>query len=80
MNGLRVPLDEAGQFIASAVTLASSPALVRALGLRAREAMLTQGWDHIVGQVEAILRQAQARAQGTPAIGPALRPAVQPTP
>ena len=63
-NGLRVPLDQSAQFIASAVTLATSPALVRSLGVQARKAMLTQGWDRIVGEVEAILRQAQA--QGAP--------------
>ena len=69
-NGLLVPLDQTAQFIASAVTLATSPALARALGLQAREAMLSQGWDRIVGQVEAILRQAQA--QGVPVNGHAL--------
>jgi glycosyltransferase involved in cell wall biosynthesis len=73
-NGLLVPLDQTAQFIASAVTLASSPAVARALGVQAREAMLTQGWDHIVGQVEAILRQAQA--QGVPVNGHALLNAV----
>jgi glycosyltransferase involved in cell wall biosynthesis len=60
-NGLLVPLDQRAQFITAAVTLASDPLQARALGVQAREAMLTQGWDHIVGQVEAILRQAQAQ-------------------
>ena len=69
-NGLRVPLDQSAQFIASAVTLAASPALVRSLGVQARKAMLTQGWDRIVGEVEAILCQAQA--QGAPVNGQAL--------
>ena len=69
-NGLRVPLDQSTQFIASAVTLATSPARVRSLGVQARKAMLTQGWDRIVGEVEAILRQAQA--QGAPVNGQAL--------
>jgi len=73
-NGLLVPLEQRAQFIASAVTLATSPALARALGLAAREAMLTHGWDRIVSQVETILRQAQV--QGQPVNGHALLHAV----
>ena len=73
-NGLQVPLGQRAQFIASAVTLASSPALARALGVQARQSMLTQRWDSSVSQVEAILRQAQAH--GVPVNGPALLHAV----
>ena len=73
-NGLLVPLGQRAQFIASAVSLASSPSLARALGVQARQAMLTQGWAPIVGQVEAILRQAQAH--GVQVNGPALPHAV----
>ena len=50
-NGLLVPLDPRAQCIASAITRASSPALARALGVQARQALPTQGWDRIVGQV-----------------------------
>ena len=73
-----MPLDPRAQFIASAVTLASNPALARALGVQARQPLLTQGWDRIVGQVEAVLRHAQAQAQAhpVPVNGPALLHAV----
>ena len=59
-NGRLVPLGDGAAFVRQAVALALNPASALALGRRARETALAHGWAHIVGQVEAILRQARA--------------------
>ena len=65
-NGWLVPLDQTPLFTQQAVAAALDPALARVLGRRARATALLHGWDHIVGQVDAVLRQA-AGQQGQPA-------------
>ena len=73
-NGVLVALAQAERFVEQAVALALDPALRLALGRRARETALTQGWDRIVGQIETLLRQA-SRPEPAPA-ATALRPSV----
>ena len=59
-NGMLAPFDQTESFIASAVAMACNPGLA-AMGQRARESMHGLGWDRIIGQVEALLRQALAQ-------------------
>ena len=71
-NGLLVPLGQPAQFTQQAVAAALNPALAAALGRRARDTALLHGWDHIVGQVEAILRRAALlQGQGVGLVDPA---------
>ena len=62
-NGLLVPMGQAPQFTQQAVAAALNPALASALGRRARDTTLLHGWDTIVAQIEAILRQAACQGQ-----------------
>jgi len=59
-NGMLAPFDQTESFIASAVAMACNPDLA-AMGQRARESMHALGWDRIIGQIEALLRQALAQ-------------------
>ena len=60
-NGMLASFDQTESFIACAATMARDPAGLAAMGQRARESMHAQGWDRIIGQVEALLRQALAQ-------------------
>ena len=60
-NGMLASFDQTESFIACAATMACDPAGLAAMGQRARESMHAQGWDRIIGQVEALLRQALAQ-------------------
>ena len=67
-NGMLASFDQTESFIARAATMACDPAGLAAMGQRARESMHAQGWDRIIGQVEALLRQALAQPLA-PALG-----------
>lgn len=61
-NGCLVPMDQSQLFAVRAVALCEHLAQARQMGCRARESVMHSGWDHIVGQVESVLRQAIGRA------------------
>ncbi len=61
-NGLLAPTHDAAAFIAQAVRLATDDALLRRLGMAARETALAQQWDAVVAQVETLLKRAMHRA------------------
>ena len=61
-NGRLAPLGDSAAFVRLAQALARDAPGAQALGQQARETALAHGWAHIVGQVEAILRQAQGMA------------------
>ncbi len=65
-SGLLARCDDRADFLRAASGLAGDPTRMRALGRAAREVALRQGWDRIVGQVEAVYAQALRRA----ALGP----------
>jgi glycosyltransferase involved in cell wall biosynthesis len=62
-DGLRIPFGDRAGFVASAVHLATDPALRRRLGERARVASANFGWDAIVTRVESLLRGVCANAE-----------------
>ena len=65
-NGMLARFDRTESFIARATAMACDPAGLRAMGQRARESMHAQGWDRIIGQVEALLRQALTQPLAPP--------------
>ncbi len=54
-NGELAPPADAARFAAAALRLAGDAAARRALGLRARESALAQGWSAVVERFEAVL-------------------------
>lgn len=54
-NGMLAPFDVAASFVAQASVLASDTARVRRLGAAARETVESLTWEHIMGQMEAVL-------------------------
>ncbi len=55
VNGLAVPCDDADALIAAGVQLATDAPLRNRLRARARDALLAQSWDRVVGRFEADL-------------------------
>ena len=54
-NGMLAPFDVAASFVAQAGVLASDTARIRRLGAAARETVESLTWEHIMGQMEAVL-------------------------
>ncbi|MFY9513261.1 MAG: glycosyltransferase, partial [Rubrivivax sp.] len=65
-NGLLAPPGDTQAFVRQAEALAADRQGTAAMGRAARESALGMGWDGIVGQVEAVMRQALHMA-GAPA-------------
>lgn len=63
-NGLLARAGDERAFVDHAVRVAMSPTFARHLGRCARESMLPQGWEAIVGEVEAVMAKAMWRAAG----------------
>jgi len=62
VNGCLVDFDQAVHFIAQARLLAARRGRLQDMAAAARQTALTQGWAHIVSQVEAIMLQTCAQA------------------
>lgn len=75
-NGLLAAPDDADGFVRLARRLVDDLPAARALGLRARDSVCSQGWDRIVVQIEALMRAELRRA---PAPSRAARWRVLPT-
>jgi glycosyltransferase involved in cell wall biosynthesis len=63
VNGLVAKYDDSDAFIAEARTLANDLPRVRRLGTTARETVESLTWEHIMGQMEAVLLDT-VRSQG----------------
>jgi glycosyltransferase involved in cell wall biosynthesis len=63
MNGLLVPFDDTASFITHAKSLITDMARVQRLRHAARHTVEALTWDHIMGQMEAVLLDT-VRAQG----------------
>ena len=63
VNGLLAKYDDSDAFIAEARTLANDLPRVRRLGKKARDSVESLTWEHIMGQMEAVLRDT-VRSQG----------------
>jgi glycosyltransferase involved in cell wall biosynthesis len=55
VNGLLVPFADTDAFVTQAVGLISDMARVQRIRLAARETVETLTWEHIMGQMEAVL-------------------------
>jgi glycosyltransferase involved in cell wall biosynthesis len=64
-SALLAPLGERLAFIQHAAAIAADPARARALGARAREAAEPHGWDRMVDDFEAALRDTLAASAAT---------------
>ncbi len=63
VNGLLAKYDDSDAFIAEARTLANDLPRARRLGKKARETVESLTWEHIMGQMEAVLMDT-VRSQG----------------
>ncbi len=65
-NGRLACFGDPAHFVAQAAALVADPQAASLLGLAARRTALGLAWDGIVGQVEAVMRQAIAAGRDSP--------------
>jgi glycosyltransferase involved in cell wall biosynthesis len=59
-NGVLVPCGDPSEYVRTAVALAASAELRRAIAAQARSTALTLGWDRILDQFESVLDSVMA--------------------
>jgi glycosyltransferase involved in cell wall biosynthesis len=70
INGAVVPVGQTQAFVDQALAWAADPAGACAMGVAARRSALGHDWDHIIGQVEAVMLATVAEmSMPTPALG-----------